>query len=297
MPPRELLRDATGLMERVQPFLVVGAIKSGTTWVQLLLDAHPEISCRGEGHVLSHLKGPFQEILSRYNRLLIEKNTKVFPTLPDYPLLDREQALALLRAVQLLQYSRIADMKGPQVRAVGDKTPDYAAQLPLIHEMLPEARIIHVVRDGRDAAVSAWHHNMRLTPEWAIETYGTVDGFALFFADVWVNHAGAAETFAAAHPDLCLTVRYEALKTRPADELTRILSFLDITAPEETIAACLAATRFETLSGGRKPGDDDGSSLFRKGVVGDHASALKASTIAGFGQKAGSLLRQLGYAP
>ncbi len=28
-------------------FFICGALKSGTTWLQLMLDAHPEIACRG----------------------------------------------------------------------------------------------------------------------------------------------------------------------------------------------------------------------------------------------------------
>ncbi|MFP6691035.1 MAG: sulfotransferase, partial [Alphaproteobacteria bacterium] len=32
-------------------FFICGAIKSGTTWLQLMLDAHPDIACRGEGHL------------------------------------------------------------------------------------------------------------------------------------------------------------------------------------------------------------------------------------------------------
>jgi hypothetical protein len=31
-----------------QFFFVIGMPKSGTTWLQLLLDAHPEIQCHGE---------------------------------------------------------------------------------------------------------------------------------------------------------------------------------------------------------------------------------------------------------
>ena len=31
-------------------FLVVGAPKSGTTWVQLMLNGHAAIDCAGEGH-------------------------------------------------------------------------------------------------------------------------------------------------------------------------------------------------------------------------------------------------------
>lgn len=36
----------------------------------------------------------------------------------------------------------------------GDKTPGYVLDMPLIAEILPEARFIHVIRDGRDVALS-----------------------------------------------------------------------------------------------------------------------------------------------
>ena len=36
-------------------FFIMGTIKSGTTWLQLVLDGHPEIACRGEGHFTNFL--------------------------------------------------------------------------------------------------------------------------------------------------------------------------------------------------------------------------------------------------
>ena len=39
-------------------FFVAGAQKSGTTWVQRMLDAHPEILCAGEGHFMDALGAP-----------------------------------------------------------------------------------------------------------------------------------------------------------------------------------------------------------------------------------------------
>jgi Sulfotransferase family len=36
----------------------------------------------------------------------------------------------------------------------GDKTPSYGLHMPTIEQLLPEARFIHVIRDGRDTALS-----------------------------------------------------------------------------------------------------------------------------------------------
>ena len=44
----DALHQAIALIRRKQVFFIGGAAKSGTTWLQLLLNAHPEISCSGE---------------------------------------------------------------------------------------------------------------------------------------------------------------------------------------------------------------------------------------------------------
>ena len=44
--------SAIAELAKRQLFFVGGAPRSGTTWMQHMLDAHPDISCRGEGHFL-----------------------------------------------------------------------------------------------------------------------------------------------------------------------------------------------------------------------------------------------------
>jgi hypothetical protein len=46
----DALHDAVAHVRQKQLFFVGGAPKSGTTWLQLMLNGHPEISCTGEGH-------------------------------------------------------------------------------------------------------------------------------------------------------------------------------------------------------------------------------------------------------
>ena len=50
-------RNIEALAER-QLFFIGGAPRSGTTWLQLLLDCHPEVSCRGEGLFWKELAEP-----------------------------------------------------------------------------------------------------------------------------------------------------------------------------------------------------------------------------------------------
>src|ERR1700722_1873858 len=50
-------------LARCQLFFVGGAPRSGTTWLQALLDSHPEISCRGEGLFMKHLAAPLDALM------------------------------------------------------------------------------------------------------------------------------------------------------------------------------------------------------------------------------------------
>jgi hypothetical protein len=53
-----------------------------------------------------------------------------------------------------------------QKTILGDKTPSNISQIELIHTGFPEARIIHIIRDPRDVAMSSrqkWHKNMYRT--------------------------------------------------------------------------------------------------------------------------------------
>ena len=58
-------------------FFVGGYPKSGTTWLQLLLNAHPEVSCIGEGHLPHHLEPLLRQALAQHNALIAEKNATV----------------------------------------------------------------------------------------------------------------------------------------------------------------------------------------------------------------------------
>ncbi len=206
-------------------------------------------------------------------------------------------------------------------RIAGDKTPlngtDVVAE---IAGGVPGARVIHVVRDGRDAAVSAVHHiwnnraritGTELDPDLAArrdryraDPSGFGRGGESLFAPGHL--AGTAARWAAYTEraradgrallgDRYAEVRYEDMLTKPEAELTRLLAFLGVEAGAERAAACLEATSFERGSGGRKRGEEDSSSFRRKGVAGDWQRVFTDEDKATFKREAGPLLVELGY--
>jgi hypothetical protein len=95
----------------------------------------------------------------------------------------------------------------------GDKTPSYLRRMPAIQRLLPEARFVHIIRDGRDAAVSA--RGLWFGP-------GHRPGNA---AQAWVKGIEQAQRDAASLEHY-LEVRYEALVRSPEATLRDVCRFI-----------------------------------------------------------------------
>lgn len=335
-------------------FFVVGHGRSGTTWLMRILDAHPEILCRGEGYLFNRnfRRDDFRELHPRlkvsslynaiagsgYLRLWVERSVWAAHEDPDGHLDNlTRQAIEYFFAEKLAKAGK---------RIVGDKTPfqnprslydvipgtddearraAYAAPhggaevLEEIARIYPEAKVVHIIRDGRDVAVSMMHFlwSRAKGEEGGLYTLGPEElrrrdayrrdpsSFAgsLFtrerlttIAEGWNAVVGeAVERGPAVLGDRYVEVRYEDLLQRPEEEVCRLLKFLEADAREQTVKQSLAATSFERLSE-RKQGQEDSASVhFRKGVSGDWRNVFTEEDKRVFEERAGDLLARLGY--
>ncbi|MGH2952033.1 MAG: sulfotransferase family protein, partial [Solirubrobacterales bacterium] len=143
------------------PF-VVGVGRSGTTLLRLMLDAHPRLAIPPETHFLPELiaqarqRVPADELVSE---IVAARNWDDFG-LDAGALRGRVAALDDARAAPVLRafYSLYAERQGKQ--RWGDKTPIYVKRMRLISAVLPEARFVHLIRDGRDVALSRRRRGM-----------------------------------------------------------------------------------------------------------------------------------------
>src|SRR3546814_13173344 len=71
------VEELQALLASAGVFIVTGVTKSGTTWLQRMLDSHPEIACGGESklNVLLTQLGP---ALRGYNDALTKTNDKTY---------------------------------------------------------------------------------------------------------------------------------------------------------------------------------------------------------------------------
>jgi len=144
------------------PF-VVGANRSGTTLLRLMLDAHPELAMPPETHFVPNLIELFsQGAPSREEALAVIASR---PEFADFGLPEADLAEAM--AVQpntarggLLAFYGLYATRQSKGRC-GDKTPGYSTSMRAIEGVLPEARFVHIIRDGRDVALSVMARGIR----------------------------------------------------------------------------------------------------------------------------------------
>lgn len=285
------LHDTVADLFRRQIFFIGGAARSGTTWLQLMLNAHPEVSCRGEGHFCDSLLPLLDQALSRHNTLVHGKNTTLFQGLEPFPRIASAQGQYLLAATIALI---LAEGAG-DARIVGEKTPDNVLAVPQLRTLFPTARFIFVLRDGRDCATSAWFHNRRVEAQAMQEKFPRFDDFVEAFARGWVTCTDTALRQAASDPQHCVCVPYEALVRRPEATLAGLFAFLGADASPAVVRACVDAASFPRLTGGRRRGQEDRASLFRRGEIGDWRRHFTTDTCALFEHHAGALLQRCGY--
>jgi sulfotransferase family protein len=282
----------------VNPYLfVVGCPRSGTTLLGRMLDAHPEIAVIHEGRFapdwFERRRGLTEE--GRVTPELVER-------LLDHPPFEnvsvgRTELEGLLAENGPMGYAdfveRVFDLHGRAhgKRLVGDKTPHYVRSLPTLHSLWPRARIVHLIRDGRDVALSvlAWRK--------VTERGGSVARFPSFPDDPvatvacwweWLVRLGR-EDGAALGPDTYAEVRYESLVSRPTAECERLCRFLGVPYDDAMLS----------FHEGREQVDPelDAKKAWRRVTPGlrDWRSELRPADVERFEETAGSLLDELGY--
>jgi hypothetical protein len=112
-------------------------------------------------------------------------------------------------------------------RLVGEKTPKYVRHIRTLNELWPHAKVVHLIRDGRDVALSLldWskaERNVGRFPTWDEDPVATT---ALYWE--WNVRLGR-EAGALLGPDRYYELRYEALVANPASECGKLCGFLGL---------------------------------------------------------------------
>jgi hypothetical protein len=201
--------------------VIVGAPRSGTTLLRFMLDAHPALAIPPEtGFLMQAQFLPAQPDAARRDLFeLITHFPAEGPTWDDFGLTCNQLRDALDQIEPfdtsdgIRAFYRLYAAQQNKVR-YGDKTPIYSLHLDTIRELLPEARFVHIIRDGRDTSLS-------LRPLW----FAPGKDIASLAAQ-WKRFVLSAR--ASATPRDYLEIRYEKLLTDTDSVLREVCSFLDL---------------------------------------------------------------------
>ncbi|WP_420725920.1 sulfotransferase family protein [Hwanghaeella sp. LZ110] len=276
-----------------QILFVCGAVKSGTTWTQLWLDHHPQIVCRGEGCFFNVYAGALQQVCQETSKFVLRQNATKFSDYPIFPQFNLPHVQYLLRQSVLALLATYGDR--PEIRVVAEKNPPTLQSTETVLQIFPEAKILNLVRDGRDMAVSTWHENMRRNAQAFKDQFPTLDDFMPEIAKIWANAQTIAVSSQKTYPTQFRQIHYEDLLHSPQPIMADVFAWLGVKADPDTVAECCAATSFKALSGGRDAGQTDDSSFFRCGVEAQWRLELTPAQQDIFWQIAGDAMQAQGY--
>jgi hypothetical protein len=294
---------APGLSVPYRRLFVVGCPRSGTTWITSILAAHPQVISTAESHAYATVLGPFldrrlrgdagwRRVLTRYDLMAarpwnvglhryVDRRTLCDLIVDARSHRDWSDVEAAEHVIARAFDHFFTSHGGTPDHLFVEKTPDHLFHAHRILRSFSDARVVEVVRDGRDVCASM----QRLVER---EWWPPSDRPAQI--ETWLHHIerGAALRADAAFADRVLQVRYEAVRAQPSREISTLFAFAGLDASPEQVARIVAATdiaRGAPAAAGRP----------ERGRVGGWRDHFTAEDAALFRHLAGEACRQLGY--
>jgi hypothetical protein len=246
-----------------------------------MLGAHPLICTFGELQLFDFYTAPWvaawkkQVELGGFNGLpTLWNEEKLYQFLREF--LDRVYSLAFNNKLEATVFL--------------DKHPGYSRYVEHIDSLVPNAKFIHIIRDGRDVAVSLLSASEGWARLWAPQDIRAA-------AASWKKFVLEARK-AQVHKQRYMELRYESLLSNGVGVLKDLFEFIKVPLDDESIISIFNSNQFGEM---KKRGKSTNNrhlpqAFFRKGLVGDWQTTLNPAQRLIFHDIAGDLLCELGYA-
>jgi hypothetical protein len=209
---------------------IIGTGRCGTTMLAQMLNSHSQVCVPPELQILfeySNNGARLHEIfLENKNKsycsndfveLIRKRCPHKFQEYYDYKSFFEKQQYPILNLKELVNnlYSEIAASKHKEIFI--EQTPWYGQRIDILNELFPDAPYIHIVRDGRDVAISFartpwWHKDIGQNLErWHLEVQQIINSSHKILK-----------------PNQMLQIRYEDFVEQPESGLRHICGFLGI---------------------------------------------------------------------
>ena len=268
---------------------LIGAPRSGTTWLQLLLAQNPSVATTSETHLFTqylnllekrwmHEKGRLRDGHKVSGLTQVVEEKEFYSLLRDFA----ERAL-----VQGCSQNKGASL-------LVEKTPEHTLHADLISRVFPEAYFLHIIRDPR--AVANSFSNAAKT-WWTWTPSGPVS-----VTRRWINNVEKGRNYKKL-TDRYLEVRYEDLVSDGPVQLLRIWNWLGIQSNLEQCERAIQACQIDNLKSGSdnvvKPWsvEKEPDGFFRKGGIDTWRGEMSDAHISAVEYVAKDLMINLDYKP
>ncbi len=306
----EEVAEAKGFFP-LEKFFIFGHARSGTTMLTRLIQLHPEVYCSYQAHFFT--RQPLLELLVRdpeVGEWLTRASNRW----------NRGSDLSpvVLRAAADFILEREARSVGKRI--VGDKSPNSlldGESVRLLHKVYPDARLIYIIRDGRDAAIShrfqafidkpqyLTKEDLRIRADFIENSEAFLHGERSIFtegglrraAEGWVrNVSETSQLGVQLFTGQFHTLRYEDLLENPLGELAKLWGFLGAAPadPELSMAVSAEMSRNPDAEWQQQKANEIARPL-QKGKRGNWTEILTPYDRSIFSKIAGGTLQAYGY--
>ncbi len=295
----------------MEKFFICGHARSGTTLLARLIRLHPEVHCNWQAHFLTRRPLLKAMVDGREMEEWLTRRSNRWNH-------GRDLSPLVLRAAADFILERDARREGKSI--VGDKSPNTllnGQSVRNMHAVYPDARLIYIVRDGRDVLISERFRNFveeskfltaedrQIIAALRVDQSPFTTGERSIFTERWLRRAAKGwaanltETEAEGrrlYGERYFQMRYEDLLAQPADEMRRVWEFLGVReiapALEETLQAEMSSNPDQTWQQQR---NESIASFLPKGQAGNWRNIFTSRDRQIFNQIAGEMLVKWGY--
>jgi hypothetical protein len=293
-----------------EKFFIFGHARSGTTLLMRLVRLHPEVHCNYQAHFFT--RQPLLKSLvdtPEAEEWLTRKSNRWNQ--------GRDLSPLVLRAAADFILERDAAKEGKRI--VGDKSPSstiHGQAVRDVHSVYPDAKLVYIVRDGRDVLISERFRNFveesrfltaedkRIIADLRSDPVSFTDGRRSIFTETiirrvakgWVTNLQETEDEGRRlFGENYYGLRYEDLLVHPFAEMQKLWEFLGVKAErslEKTILEEMSSNPDEEWQSRR---NEDIASFLPKGQAGNWTRLFTARDKSLFKEVAGDMLIQWKY--
>ena len=215
-----------------QMIFIVGAPRSGTTWLQAMLASHPEIVTGQETHFFEAIN----EFLKFFNVRKYPRKVGLFAYW------SKEKVPSLL-ASYFFKFIEplVKDFSINCPRYFLEKTPEHTLFIPLISQCFPNAKFIHIIRDGRHVVASLLRAAKREAQKKRLVSMSATTASLVW--KKFVDEARKSRQFLGA--SRYFELKYEDLRKDTFNILREIFSWLSLSADKDMLKKIIDSCSLE----------------------------------------------------